>query len=54
MATSVELAPPVRASMWTPMCSTTVEDLEDVWGSDPDDVFVLGAQRTILHYDGIE
>lgn len=40
-------------SYWAKVNSGTVADLNDVWASGPDDVWVVGDNATILHYDGI-
>lgn len=37
---------------WTEMASPTSEDLYDVWGSGPSDVFAVGDSGTVLHHDG--
>jgi len=38
---------------WTEMDSGTTENLYDIWGSGSDNVFAVGSNGTILHYDGI-
>ena len=40
------------APEWRQMYSGTTTQLWDVWGSSPSDVFVVGDNSTILHYDG--
>ena len=35
------------------MSSGTTEDLWGVWGSSGSDVFAVGLEGTILHYDGV-
>ena len=37
---------------WRPMDSETTSDLMGVWGSSDHDVFAVGVNGTILHYDG--
>jgi hypothetical protein len=37
---------------WSPMTSGTTNDLNGVWGSSSSDVFAVGYNGTILHYDG--
>jgi len=37
---------------WTPMNSGTTEYLLDVWGNSGSDVFAVGENGTIVHYDG--
>ena len=37
---------------WSPMKSGSTEFLYGVWGSSPTDVFAVGENGTILHYDG--
>jgi hypothetical protein len=37
---------------WTPMTSGTSAGLQGVWGSSGTDVFAVGGNGTILHYDG--
>jgi len=37
---------------WSKMSSGTSEKLTDVWGSSGSDVFAVGYNGTILHYDG--
>ena len=39
-------------SAWSRMSSGTKNTLESVWGSSGRDVFAVGANGTILHYDG--
>ena len=41
-----------QSPSWELMSSGTREYLNDVWGSAPDDVFVVGREGTILHFDG--
>ena len=41
-------------STWSDMPSGIQDTLEAVWGSSETDVFAVGANGTILHYDGIE
>ncbi|HUS65815.1 MAG TPA: hypothetical protein VMZ28_14790 [Kofleriaceae bacterium] len=36
---------------WEPEASGSVETLEDVWGTGPDDVFAIGSGATLLHRD---
>ena len=44
---------PVSASgAWTPMTSGTTNWLSGVWGSSGSDVFAVGLNGTILHYNG--
>ena len=38
---------------WAPMPSGTSENLSAVWGSSGSDVFAVGFNGTILHYDGM-
>jgi hypothetical protein len=45
------LAEPAAAVV-DPMPSPTTADLRAVWGSGPEDVFAVGLDGTILHYDG--
>jgi len=37
---------------WTQQISGTNQTLYDVWGSSPNDVFAVGNEGTIVHYDG--
>ena len=37
---------------WRPMASGTTDDLQAVWGSASNDVFAVGRNGRILHYDG--
>jgi hypothetical protein len=37
---------------WTPMTSGTIQVLKGVWGSSGSDVFAVGANGTIQHYNG--
>ena len=39
-------------SSWSQMNAGTVEALWDVWGTSPSNVFAVGSNKTILHYDG--
>jgi len=39
-------------SSWSQMDVGTVDGLWDVWGTSPSNVFAVGANNTILHYDG--
>jgi hypothetical protein len=39
-------------NIWSAMDSGTTEDLYGVWGSSASDVFAVGWNGTILHYDG--
>jgi hypothetical protein len=39
-------------SLFSLMTSGTTHDLNGVWGSSPSDVFAVGANGIILHYDG--
>jgi hypothetical protein len=40
-------------SGWQVMNSGTTVDLRDVWGVDNENVFAVGDEGTILHYDGV-
>ena len=40
-------------AVWAPMPSGTSENLSAVWGSSGSDVFAVGFNGTILHYDGM-
>ena len=42
----------VSSSLWSPMNSGTLSNLVRVWGSSSNDVFAVGNDGTILHYDG--
>ncbi len=42
----------VHAQSWIEMDSGTTVDLYDVWGSASDDVYAVGANGTILRFDG--
>jgi len=42
----------VNANEWTEMTSATSEELKGVWGISGSDVFAVGLNGTILHYDG--
>jgi len=37
---------------WTPMESDTTFELRGVWGSSATDIFAVGVDGIILHYDG--
>ncbi len=37
---------------WSQMTSGTTEDLNRVWGTSADDIFAVGRNGTVLHYDG--
>ena len=37
---------------WSPIASGTLERLNAVWGTSATDVFAVGVDGTILHYDG--
>ena len=37
---------------WTPMSSGTSLGLLGVWGTAPDDIFAVGRQGVVLHFDG--
>ena len=39
-------------SVWSPMTSGTLTQLNGIWGSSGSDVFAVGRNGTILHYDG--
>jgi hypothetical protein len=39
---------------WNPKYSDTIYALNAVWGSSPNDVWAVGRQGTIIHWDGIE
>ena len=41
------------AGTWSPMDTGIIDDLYDVWGTSPCDVFAVGAAGAILHYDGL-
>jgi len=41
-----------NGSAWQTMNSGTIEDLNGVWGSGPSDVYAVGDNGTVLHYDG--
>ena len=45
-----QLVTPV--SMWTPMSSGIELELNGVWGTSPTNVFAVGGEGTILHFDG--
>ncbi len=38
---------------WTSMVSGTSENFADIWGSSGSDIFAVGTNGTILHYNGI-
>ena len=40
-----------HGSSWNEMDSGTTADLSDVWGSSASDVFAVGSDDTILHYE---
>ncbi len=40
------------ATSWSGMASGSLEDLTDVWGNSGSDVFAVGDNGTLLHYDG--
>ncbi len=42
----------VSAQQWVELDSGVSVTLNDVWGSAPDDVFAVGGNGTILHFDG--
>lgn len=39
-------------TLWSAMSSGTTADLHAVWGSSSSDVFAVGTDGTILHYEG--
>ena len=53
---SVLLATSISANgtTWQAMDSGTTEHLMDVWGTASDNIFAVGGNGTILHYDGTE
>ncbi len=40
------------ACAWATMASGTPHSLESIWGSGPTDIFTVGTNGTILHFDG--
>jgi PKD repeat protein len=46
----VPLAPIAR---WTPVVSPTQQSLTSVWGTSGSDVYAVGLNGTMLHYDGV-
>ncbi|HTN90700.1 MAG TPA: glucosyltransferase-I, partial [Sorangium sp.] len=38
---------------WTPMRLPREVELHDVWGTGHHDVFAVGVEGTLLHYDGV-
>jgi len=46
------LYPVIVSGAWTPMSSGTTQTLYGVWGSSGSDVFAVGSNGTILHYNG--
>jgi len=56
LLTTFSLAIPVPAvatvPTWSAMNSGTTKDLQDIWGTSGRDVFAVGADGTILHYNG--
>ncbi|MFC2000483.1 nuclear transport factor 2 family protein [Chloroflexota bacterium] len=44
---------PTAGGTWSEMSSGTTSDLCGIWGSSSTDVFAVGYDGTILHYDGI-
>jgi hypothetical protein len=46
------LSPVIVSGAWTPMTSGTTNNLWGVWGSSGSDVFAVGDNGTILHYNG--
>jgi hypothetical protein len=45
-------APCAYTGIWTPMTSGTTQLLRSIWGSSATDVFTVGENGTILHYNG--
>jgi hypothetical protein len=45
-------SPAEAADSWVTLPSGTTEDLKSVWGSSCNDVFAVGMNGTILHYNG--
>jgi hypothetical protein len=39
---------------WSPVTIPDTGVLDDLWGTGPKDVFAVGENGTILHYDGTE
>ena len=52
--TSVPDPEPGPVMAWTVMASGTDVTLRDVWGTSSTNVFAVGDDATILHYDGSE
>ena len=46
------LCPLIASGAWSPMTSGTTNGLKGIWGSSGSDVFAVGSNGTILHYDG--
>ena len=46
------VAATASAADWAPMSSPVTENLNDVWGPAEDNVFAVGDNGTILHFDG--
>jgi len=41
-----------RYNIWSAVASGTFDPLHDLWGTSPADVFAVGGNGSILHYDG--
>ena len=37
---------------WSPMTSGTTNDLRSIWGTSETNIYAVGYEGTILHYDG--
>ena len=49
----IVIASPAIATTWQAMNSFTTQDLRWIWGTSPDNIYIVGNNGTILHYDGI-
>jgi hypothetical protein len=50
---SVSMPAGCSSDGWCQMTSGTTKDIEDVWGSGPDNIFAVATADSFLHFDGL-